>query len=81
MLEYNLPISTKVNTREAERSCKLKDNVGLRTREYQVALNNFRLEIKRSFLMLWSGQSTRGSKEGKKTHIYICKTQLVYKSV
>lgn len=47
-----MPINTKVNTREAERSCKLKDNVGLRTQAYQVALNKFRLEIKRSFLIL-----------------------------
>lgn len=49
-----MPINTSgLNAGEAERSCKLKDNVGRRTERYQVALNKFRLEIKRSFLTIW----------------------------
>lgn len=49
-----MPINTSgLKAGEAESSGKLKDNVGRRTQRYQVALNKFRLEIKRSFLTIW----------------------------
>lgn len=48
-----MPINTSgLNAGEGERSGKLKDNVGRRTQQHQVALNIFRLEIKRGFLTL-----------------------------
>lgn len=50
-----MPINTAgLNAGEAERSGKLKDNVGTRTQRDQVALNKFRPEIRKTFLTIWS---------------------------
>lgn len=49
-----MPINTLgLNAEEAQRSGKLKDNVGRRTQRYQMALNKFSLQIKRGFLTIW----------------------------
>lgn len=49
-----MPINTAgLNAGEAERSGKLKDNVGTRTQRDQVALNKFRLEVRKTFLTIW----------------------------
>lgn len=52
---WKKPVNTVgLNACEAERSGKPKDNVGTRTQRDQVALNKFRLEIRKTFLTIWS---------------------------
>lgn len=42
----------EANAREGEELFKVKDNVGIRTNEYNLAMNKFRLKIRKWFLTI-----------------------------
>lgn len=50
MLSLNLSVAA--NAREGEELFKVKDNVGIRTNECNLAMNKFRLKIRRRFLII-----------------------------
>lgn len=47
-----LNLSAKANAREGEELFKVKDNVGLRTNKCNLAMNKFRLKIRKEFLTI-----------------------------
>lgn len=55
MLALNL--SVEANAREEEELFKVKDNVGIRTNECNLAMNKFRLNIRKWFLTIRGASS------------------------